>query len=154
MVKRLTNPFRDAPPPLGMLLSSASQRLSAELTAALAAAGFPALRAAHAPLLMAIAPEGSRVSELAERTRMTPQAVGELIRYLQDAGLLAVGPDPDDRRAKRVALTDDGWAALDTGARVVADFDAWLARSIGSEQVERLRAALLRIIETEPERRD
>jgi len=79
--------------------------LSAELDASLLAAGFPDLRAAHAPVFMAIDPHGSRVIELAARTRMTKQAAGELIGYLTDRGYLEVAADPDDRRAKRVTLT-------------------------------------------------
>ena len=76
MVKRLTNPLRDRPTPLGSLLNAAGQRLSAELDAALREAGFADLRAAHAPLFTAIDVDGTRVTELAERTAMSKQAVG------------------------------------------------------------------------------
>lgn len=150
MVKRLTNPFRGAPTPLGSLLTAAGQRLSAELDAALQAAGFPDLRAAHAPVFMAVDPEGTRVTELALRTRMTKQAVGELVRYLADRGYLTVAPDPDDRRARRVSLTSAGWRAIDTGEQVIGDFDRWLADSIGADVVVQLRNALDRIVATDP----
>jgi DNA-binding MarR family transcriptional regulator len=150
MVKRLTNPFRGAPTPLGSLLTAAGQRLSAELDAALQAAGFPDLRSAHAPVFMAIDPEGTRITELALRTRMTKQAVGELVRYLADRGYLTVGPDPDDGRARRVSLTAAGWRAIDTGEQVIGDFDRWLADAIGADVVGQLRDALDRIIATDP----
>ncbi|MEV6488666.1 MarR family transcriptional regulator [Actinoplanes sp. NPDC051633] len=150
MVKRLTNPFLGAPTPLGSLLTAAGQRLSAELDAALRAAGFPDLRSAHAPVFMAIDPEGTRVTELARRTRMTKQAVGELIRYLAAHGYVTVAPDPDDGRARRVSLTDAGWRAIDTGERVIGDFDQWLNDAIGADVVVQLRQALDRIIATDP----
>jgi hypothetical protein len=66
MVKRLTNPFREWPTPLGSLLTSAGQRLSAELDDSLRAAGFADLRAAHAPVSMAIDPDGTRITDLAD----------------------------------------------------------------------------------------
>jgi DNA-binding MarR family transcriptional regulator len=150
MVKRLTNPFRDAPTPLGSLLTAAGQRLSTELDTALRTAGFPDLRAAHAPVFMAIDPDGTRVTEVARRTRMTKQAAGELIRYLAERGYLTVTADPADGRARLVTLTDSGWRAIDTGERVIGDFDRWLAESIGADVVDQLRQALDRIIATDP----
>ena len=131
MVKRLTNPLRERPTPLGSLLNAAGQRLSAELDAALQEAGFLDLRASHAPVFMAIDPGGSRVTALAERAAMSKQAVGELIRYLVEHGYLAVDTDADDRRAKRVTLTESGWKALDLGERVIADYDTWLEHAVG-----------------------
>lgn len=146
MFKRLTNPLRERPTPLGSLLNAAGQRLSAELDAALQRAGFLDLRAAHAPVFMSIDPGGSRVTELAERAAMSKQAVGELIRYLVGHGYLAVDTDSDDRRAKRVTLTERGWDALDLGERVIADYDTWLEHAVGADEVATLRSALHRII--------
>lgn len=150
MVKRLTNPFRDAPTPLGSLLTAAGQRLSAELDAALRTAGFADLRAAHAPVFMAIDPDGTRVTEVARRTRMSKQAAGELVRYLADRGYVTVGADPDDGRARRVHLTPAGWRAIDTGEQVIGDFDRWLDDAIGADVVVQLRRALDLIVATGP----
>jgi DNA-binding MarR family transcriptional regulator len=147
MVKRLTNPFHGRPTPLGSLLTAAGQRLSAELDRSLREAGFPDLRAAHAPVFMAVDPGGTRITDLAERTRMTKQAVGELVRYLSARGYLEITADPSDRRAKRVALTDRGWRAIDTGEQVIDGFDRWLAQAIGDTAVHQLRDALTQITE-------
>lgn len=150
MVKRLTNPLREMPVPLGSLLGAAGQRLAAELDAALREAGFADLRAAHAPVFMAVDPDGSRVTDLADRAAMSKQAVGELIRHLAARGYVVVGADPADGRAKRVALTEHGWAAVELGQRVIAEYDAWLAAAVGADQVARLRETLHRIIATPP----
>ena len=151
MVKRLTNPLRSRPTPLGSLLNAAGTRLSAELDHALRAAGFMDVRAAHAPVFMAIDPDGTRVTELAERAAMSKQAVGELIRHLAEHSYLTVTPDRTDRRAKKVELTERGWEALDLGERVIADFDAWLEQAVGHDQVTQLRGILARIIVTDPQ---
>lgn len=150
MVKPLTNPFLGGPPPLGSLFTAAGQRLAAELDAALTDAGFPDLRSAHAPIFMGIAPEGSRVSELAARARMTKQAAGELVRYLAGRDYLTVASDPSDGRARKVELTDRGWEAILVGERVIAGFDAWLAGQIGAENVTRLRQILLTLADPGP----
>jgi DNA-binding MarR family transcriptional regulator len=153
LVKRLTNPLRERPIPLGSLLTAAGQRLSAELDAALRDAGFADLRAAHAPVFMAVDVDGTRVTDLAQRSAMSKQAMGELIRYLSAGGYLTVAADPLDGRAKRVTLTDRGWAAVDLGESVLRGFDDWLAAAVGADQVAVLRETLYRIVATPPSRR-
>ena len=148
MVNPLTNPLQDRPTPLGSLLTAAGQRLSRELDAALHAAGLAELRAAHAPIFMVIDPGGTRITELAERTKMTKQAAGELIRYLTDRGYLQVTPGASDKRARIVTLTERGWEALRTGEGVIAAFDRWLEDRIGAEQVRELRETLTAIAAT------
>jgi DNA-binding MarR family transcriptional regulator len=152
VVKRLTNPLQERPIPLGSLLSAAGQRLSAELDAALREAGFTDLRAAHAPVFMVIDADGTRLTDLAQRSAMSKQAMGELVRYLGTAGYLTVTADPGDGRAKRVALTDRGWAAVNLGERVIGEYDIWLAAAVGADQVARLRETLHRIVTTAPRR--
>src|SRR5690348_6703880 len=143
------NPFLGRPTPLGSLLTAAGQRLAQELNTALAEAGYPDLRAAHAPVFMAIDPGGTRVTELAERTKMTKQAVGELVRRLEAQGYVEVAPDPSDGRVRRVHLTGNGWRAIKAGERVIDEFDRWLETSLGADQVVRLRTALTAIADTE-----
>jgi DNA-binding MarR family transcriptional regulator len=92
------------------------------------------------------------VTELAERSAMSKQAVGELIRHLTAHGYVTVRTDPDDRRAKRVTLTDRGWDAVDLGERVIAGYDAWLAAAVGADRVAGLRELLHRIIAAPPRR--
>lgn len=150
MVKPLTNPFLDAPLPLGSVITAAGRRLSGELDEALRAAGFADLRAAHAPVFMAIAPEGSRLTDVAQRARMTKQAAGELVRHLTGRGYLTSEPDPADGRARLILLTEHGWAAITTGQQAIRRFDRWLDDLLGADQVSRLRDALTLIAESEP----
>lgn len=150
MVKSLTNPFLDRPLPLGTLLSTAGQRLAGLLDRELGAAGFTDIRAAHAPVFMSIDPEGSRITELAERAQMTKQAMGELLRHLAERGYVEIGVDPSDRRARRVVLTDRGWSAIEVGVGVIERFDAWLAQTVGERQVAATRRTLGKILREVP----
>jgi DNA-binding MarR family transcriptional regulator len=60
-------------------------------------------------LLKSIAAEGPlRVTELAGCTNLDPSTVSRHVAQLHRAGLLERTPDPDDGRAHRLQLTDDG----------------------------------------------
>jgi DNA-binding MarR family transcriptional regulator len=50
----------------------------------------------------------SRLSVLAEHLRIAPRSATEVVDDLQERGLVERRPDPDDRRATLVALTDAG----------------------------------------------
>ena len=49
-----------------------------------------------------------RLSELAERLRIVPRSATEVVDALQAGGLVERRPDPHDRRAVLVALTERG----------------------------------------------
>jgi hypothetical protein len=49
-------------------------------------AGFVDIRAVHANVFRLLPPEGCRITELAERTYSSKQAIGYLVEYLEDHG--------------------------------------------------------------------
>ena len=51
---------------------------------------------------------GVRAKELAEHLRIAPRSVTEVVDALEAKGLVSRTPDPTDRRATVVALTDRG----------------------------------------------
>lgn len=60
-------------------------------------------------LFVSRAPRGSmRVGDLALALRVTVGGTSKLVDRIERAGLIAREPDPDDRRASRVALTAAG----------------------------------------------
>lgn len=64
-------------------------------------------------LLKSIAAEGPlRVTELAGCTNLDTSTVSRQVAQLHRAGLLERTPDPDDGRAHRLQLTDDGRSRL------------------------------------------
>lgn len=130
-------------------MNSAGARLAARLDAALTEAGFPDLRAAHAAPFMAMDAEGTRATDLATRTHMTKQAMGQLIAYLVDGGFFETLPDPSDGRARLVRLTPKGWRAVDAGVQVIAAFDDWLEGQLGTRGVAQLRRHLSLILEAD-----
>ena len=64
---------------------------------------------------------GVGVGVLAERLATDASTVSRLLRPLESAGLIILGPDPDDGRAKVIRLTDAGY---DTRRRAAAGWSA------------------------------
>lgn len=89
-------------------------RVSAQLVDGIAAGmderGFIDVRPVHGFLFAALSPGPATATELAARLQVTKQAAAQLISYLVDRGYLTREPDPQDRRAQLVALTDRGHA--------------------------------------------
>ncbi len=64
--------------------------------------------------------EPQPIAALAARTGVDPSNLAAVLRRLAEAGLVEIGPDPGDRRAKSVARTPDGDATarrFETGLR-------------------------------------
>jgi DNA-binding MarR family transcriptional regulator len=53
-----------------------------------------------------------RVNELAREVVLSPTAMSRFVDRVEAAGYVRREPDPDDRRALKVALTDEGLDAL------------------------------------------
>lgn len=62
---------------------------------------------------------GLRLKDLAEQLHIAPRSATEVVDHLQDLGLVARRPDPTDRRAVRIVLTDAGAEKVE---RVHADW--------------------------------
>lgn len=103
-----------------------------------AAAGFPDLRPSHGPVFAYLPPEGCRVTELAERARVTKQAMGYLVDYLEEHGYVERVPDPTDRRAQLVRRTERGWEFNRAARRLVQEIQDEWATLIGEEQMRQL----------------
>src|SRR6187397_2598936 len=96
------------PPLIGALLRMPWEAVQRHMLARLHERGFDDLDAAHLNVFQYPGPQGARPSELATRLRMTKQALNYLLGELERLGYLERRPDPDDLRAKRIALTPRG----------------------------------------------
>jgi DNA-binding MarR family transcriptional regulator len=112
-------------------------------------AGFPQ-RPAHSGVFAHIDVEGgTRLTELARRANITPQAMGELVDDLERMGYVTRRPDPEDRRAKLIALTPRGVACVQAAFETIVGIEGRLEQLLGERQLEALRKALNRIIAAE-----
>jgi DNA-binding MarR family transcriptional regulator len=124
------------------LLFRASEEVADELFAGLVQAGFPDVRPGHGCVFGHVGPDGSRVTDVALATRLTKQAVGEAATDLEELGYIERRPDPNDRRAKILHLTERGRAAQAEGRRIIATIERRLARRYGTGNFDELKAML------------
>ena len=96
--------------------------------------------------------DGSRLTELADASGLTKQAVGEAVTELEKLGYVVRLPDPGDGRAKIIKLTDLGLDALIKGRRVFAEIEADWAEQLGPELLASFRQAATRIAALESQR--
>ena len=111
------------------LFRRTSQLMVTELVERLAAAGYPDISTAAHPVFENIDPDGTRLTELAARSDMTHQSMGELVATLEQRGYLERRPDPTDGRARLVCLTPKGRELVRISLREIAAIEADWTRS-------------------------
>lgn len=136
------NPPRNTTALLGLAYMSLGHRIVDGVNAA----GFPQ-RPAHSAVMAHIDIDGgTRLSTIAARANITPQAVGELVDDLERLGYVVRQPDPDDRRAKRIVLTDRGRESVAAALDTIATLEAELEGVLGSDGLAELHHSLNRIL--------
>ena len=135
-----SEPF--GPPMIGALLRIPWEAVQQHMLERLQERGFADFDAAYLPVVRYPGPQGARPSELAARLRISRQALNYLLGELERLDYLERQPDPDDRRARRIALTARGTAAALVIREAVAEMEAGWERQLGPERFAQLRLLL------------
>ncbi len=142
-------PADDLPPPLiGALMRVPVDAVHRRIIADLQDSGFTDFADAHMAVWRWPGPQGRRPSDIAADLGMSKQAVNYLLGGLERAGYLRRADDPDDRRSRRVELTERGEAVRQTVRATVADIESELASELGDRAFAQLRALLVRLNDT------
>jgi len=88
---------------------------------------------------------GVRLSDVAEEMDVSPAHVTRLIDRMEEKGLVQRRPDPDDRRALRVVLTDKGTKLEEEVRPVMAEFSDRLLSVLRVSEQKQLREYLQRV---------
>src|SRR5689334_14017565 len=136
---------RAAPENLAVLLREPFQAMTDVLLARLAQRGHGAVRQPHAAVFEFLDDDGTRVSELAERARITKQSMAELVAHLEGHGYVTRAPDPADGRAKLVLATAKGREVYAIARETVGELEARLADELGGRDLAKLRSLLHRV---------
>jgi DNA-binding MarR family transcriptional regulator len=128
------------------LLGRAWSTLGHQIVDGVVGAGYPQ-RPAHSGVFAHIDLDGTRLTDLAARANMTPQAMGELVDDLERLGYVRRRPDPSDRRAKLIVPTALGYGALQAAFDTIGGIEQRLEDVLGLRKLADLRKMLVRIIE-------
>lgn len=117
-----------------------------ELQRRLGADGFADIRFADGFVFQHLVEEPRTIGALADRLGVTQQAVSKSVADLERRGYVARTADPDDARARRVALTARGRDAIEAARRHREAIVDELAEQLGPRRVEGARRLLLDVI--------
>ena len=98
----------------------------------------PGFRISHTSLLPHIDLEGTRPVDLAKRMGISKQAVGQLVRELEEMGMVERHPDPSDGRAWRVFFSQKGRDGLLQGLEVLRRMQGEIEEALGGPRMARL----------------
>jgi DNA-binding MarR family transcriptional regulator len=127
---------------LGLLLFIPYRAMEARVLHALAAEGFDDITLAQARVFQRIAPDGSRLTDLARQAQITKQSAGFLVDQLERARYVVRVPDPADGRARLVQVAERGVRAVRASETVVAQVQREWAEHLGERRIRQLREAL------------
>jgi DNA-binding MarR family transcriptional regulator len=133
---------RERPHNLVLLLRESFTALNDIVLARLAERGHDTIRPAHGAVFQFLDDTGTTVSVLAQRARMTKQAMAQLVQALEEAGYLERVPDPDDKRAKLVLPTQRGLDVMEAAQELVPEVEGRITEIIGAERAAALRQDL------------
>jgi DNA-binding MarR family transcriptional regulator len=131
---------------IAALLHFAADAIDRQVHEGFLAAGITDIRPAHEIVFGVLSPEGDRVVDLAQRARMTKQAMGYLVIYLEERGYLERTTDPKDGRAQIVRRTEKGWEVNRLAKQLVQQVQDEWAEQLGQESMNQLIGLLRELV--------
>lgn len=127
------------------LLGQAYSLLGFQIVDGVVGAGYPQ-KPRHSAVFAQIPDDGARLTDLARGAGMTPQSMGEIVDELEELGYVTRQPDPRDRRAKLIVLTELGRATIAAGERTISGLESKIDAILGEAEHERLRELLGKLL--------
>src|ERR1700757_4625989 len=121
------------------------------LRAAFAAAGLDGIRPGQAVALVPLAAGGLHASDLADRLRVSRQAVAQAVAALERHDYVIRVPDPVDARARIIELTPRGRQVLRVMRSSAVDVESQWQQTLGPQRLQELRAILQTLLLLPPQ---
>lgn len=132
---------------LPQLISQAFDQLMDDLHQHLVRAGHEVLRPTHCVNVLRLMDcDGTRPTVLARRAGMSPQAMSELIGYLEQHEYVRRIPDPTDGRGRIVIYADRGTEAAEIATAFFADIERRWSAVVGVDRLDDVTAAFVQIL--------
>ena len=108
--------------------------------------GHPLIRPSHSSVFSNIGLGAVRVTELAERAQVTQQAMGKILKELERIGYVVRDIDGNDRRAKKIRLTERGMQLVRDSMEIIEEVRSHYAAQVGADELDALEQQLARCI--------
>ena len=133
---------------LGFLLAKSSQRWNELLYDRFCAAGFSEVRPSYGSVLLPLYEEdGLRMTDIADRSKLSKQTLTTLVRLLERDGLVRRASDPTDRRAFRISLTSRARRFRPVAEDALRDLHRLLSESLTRTELKTLQSTLRKVMD-------
>lgn len=131
---------------LGLLLRLTYQQWTMAVDTKLAEEGFGDLRPHYANVFTFVPPEGIQVAELTKLAHVRKQSMTQTVEELEKLGYVERRPDPNDKRARLVFVTERGKKISPIARAAGQAVDARWAELTSPQEIEALRNALRSVL--------
>jgi DNA-binding MarR family transcriptional regulator len=138
-------PPDDSTTDLAILVAAAWRAVTDELQASVVAAE-PMMRPVFGFVIRAVDAESPTITRLAELLETTKQAASLLADEVEAAGFIERFTPPNDRRARRLRLTERGAAVRARAVETSARLEAALVAEVGEDAVLGCRETLMALV--------
>src|SRR5689334_7632661 len=109
--------------------------------------GYENISPSHGWIFSNTGDEGSRITDLAAKARITKQSMSVLAAQLEKGGYVKKMPDPNDKRAWVLILTAKGKKVKAVGQKINHDFEEQWKKKLGEKDYNVLRQLLVKLCE-------
>lgn len=127
---------------LNQLLLEFGRDYERRVMAELQRRGHNLVRPSHTSVFSHLGQGAVRVTELAERSHVTQQAMGKMLKELERIGYVVRDIDGSDRRAKKIRPTERGLELMREMANVVAEVREFYVSKVGDDTLQELEDKL------------
>ena len=108
--------------------------------------GFSETRQSHGYLIQHLIEAERTITELASRMEVTQQAASKMVAEMARRGIVELIVS-EDRRAKRVRLSTQGWESVKQARKIRGDLEKRLEKVLGAGAYQESKAALLKALD-------
>ena len=130
---------------LGHLFSRVGRMLTGHAISKVHEAGYPEVRESWLPILQHVEDKGIRSIDLATKLAISKQAANQMVKEIEKRGYLQRAPDPEDKRAQRITLTEQGWQAWVVGLKAMQTMEQQLETALGAQTLQDMRVQAARV---------
>lgn len=96
--------------------------------------------------------DGSRIVDLAQANGLTKQAMSQIVSEIERQGYITKQEDPEDGRAKKIALTARGKQLIQDSMNAYDELEAEYEALVGAEKLAQLKAIAAELVENRARR--